>query len=105
VVFAQPSLAGLTTCRLADLACEPVAFELPADNLYHWRLGPRSLFVRAREASAGAFSRYDFATRKLGPGVSLTPSGAGTSIAVSPDESELLVVARGRPGDRSHDRQ
>jgi hypothetical protein len=97
VVFAQPNLAGLTSCRLADLSCEPVAFELPPENLYHWRLGPRSLFVRASEASGGGVARYDFATRSLGAAVSLTPSGAGTSIAVSPDESELLVVREEGP--------
>jgi len=31
------------------------------------------------------------------PAVALTPSGAGTSIAVSPDERELLVVREEGP--------
>jgi DNA-binding winged helix-turn-helix (wHTH) protein/Tol biopolymer transport system component len=97
LVFAQPHLATLTSCRLSNLACEPVALELQPQDLYHWRLGPRSLFMRAREASGGGVLRYDFASRAQSPAATVTPTGAGTSIAVSPDESVLLVVREEGP--------
>ena len=93
VVYAQPQLTTLTSCRLSDLACEQLPLELPPQDLYHWRLGSRSLFMRVRDGVA----RYDFATRRLESVVATVPSGAGTSIAASPDESELLIVREEGP--------
>jgi hypothetical protein len=37
-------------------------------------------------------ARYDFATRKLEESWDAGPSGAGTSIAVSPDESRVVIT-------------
>jgi DNA-binding winged helix-turn-helix (wHTH) protein/Tol biopolymer transport system component len=93
VVYAQPQLTTLTSCRLSDLACEQLPLELPTQDLYHWRLGPRSLFMRVRDGVA----RYDFGSRQLTPVLATIPSGAGTSIAPSPDEREFLIVREQGP--------
>ena len=93
VVFAQPQLSRLTSCRLDTLACAPLAAELAEDGLYHWTLGPRSLYLRLREGGRVAVARYDLASGARVETLDVAPSGAGTSIAVSPDES-VLVIAR-----------
>ena len=93
VVYAQPQLKSLTSCRLSDLACEPLPLELQPYDLYHWRLGSRSLFIRVPEGVA----RYDFGARTLSPVATLMPSGAGVSIAASPDERELLIAREDGP--------
>jgi hypothetical protein len=86
-------LARLTACRLDTLACAPLPVELAEDGLYHWAVGPRSLYLRVREERRVAVARYDLATGARVETLDLAPSGAGTSIAVSPDET-LLVIAR-----------
>lgn len=97
VVYAQPQMAGLTSCRLADFACEPLPVEIGPQDLFHWVLGPRSLYLRGREPGASGIVRYDFATRRQEPASAVRPTGAGTSIAVSPDERALLVVREEGP--------
>ena len=96
-VLAQPQLPALTTCRLDTLACEPLGLELPEADLYHWELGPRSLFVRTRAGGDARIDRFDLASRKVVGSVAFAPSGAGTSLAASPDEAVLLVVREEGP--------
>jgi DNA-binding winged helix-turn-helix (wHTH) protein/dipeptidyl aminopeptidase/acylaminoacyl peptidase len=97
LVYAQPQLARLATCRLDTFACEPMELEVAPGDLFHWSLGPRSLFVRVREEGAPRLARYDFTARRVVQRLALAPSGAGSSIAVSPDESQLLVVREENP--------
>ena len=96
-VLAQPQLRVLTSCRLDTLACEPLPLEVPDADLYHWELGPRSIFLRTQQGGTARVERYDLATRKLGTPVAFFPTGAGTSLAASPDESVLLVVREEGP--------
>ena len=49
--------------------------------------------MRVREERRVAVARFDLATGKRLETLDLAPSGSGTSIAVSPDES-VLVIAR-----------
>jgi DNA-binding winged helix-turn-helix (wHTH) protein len=97
LVFAQPQLARLTACRLQTLACSPLPVELEADALYHWALGPRSLYVRVREAGNVAVAVYDLGTGARTATLPLAPSGAGTSIAVAPDERSVLIAREEGP--------
>jgi Tol biopolymer transport system component len=97
VVFAQPQLAKLTGCRLADLACAPLDVELGPGDLYHWALGPRSLYVRVREGQGFAVARIDLATGRRVATLAAIPGGSGASIAVPPDESALLIAREEGP--------
>jgi DNA-binding winged helix-turn-helix (wHTH) protein/Tol biopolymer transport system component len=96
LVYAQPQLTALTTCGLGDGKCSPLPVELPEQDLYHWALGPRSLYVRAREGGAVVIARYDAAGRRTGT-IAFPPGGVGNSIAVSPDESLLLATREQGP--------
>jgi len=96
-VLAQPQLPQLTRCRLDTLACEPMPLEVNEAELYHWALGPRSIFVRVRGAGGAHLQRRDLATGKTTGTFDFAPTGAGTSIAVSPDESTLVVVREEGP--------
>jgi hypothetical protein len=91
IVFAQPQLTRLTACRLDTLACAPLEAELPAQDLYHWSIGPRSLYLRVREGGRVAIARFDLESGQRLETIAVAPSGAGTSIAPSPDESVLVV--------------
>jgi hypothetical protein len=93
VALAQPQMAVLTLCRLSDLACEPLGMEVSANDLYHWTLGEKSLFVRDGESVA----RYDLATRSRVQSIVAFPSGGGTSLAISPGERELAFIREEGP--------
>ena len=93
VVLAQPDLARLTSCRLADLACEPLDVEIGAADLYHWALGEKSLYRRA----PGGIARHDLATGRVAEVIAAAPSGAGTSIAVGPGDRDLVFVKEEGP--------
>jgi Tol biopolymer transport system component/DNA-binding winged helix-turn-helix (wHTH) protein len=97
LAFLQPQLARLTLCRLDTLACEPAALEIPDADVYHWALGARSVFLRVREQGVARLARYDIAGRAIARSTPFAPSGAGSSIAPSPDESRLLVVREEGP--------
>jgi dipeptidyl aminopeptidase/acylaminoacyl peptidase len=97
IVFMQPQLVTITSCRLATLACEPLGLEIAEADTYHWNLGPRSLFVRRRDEGGASIARFDLASGRFTAKVAFPPSGAGTSIAASPDESTLLVAREEGP--------
>jgi dipeptidyl aminopeptidase/acylaminoacyl peptidase len=97
LVYAQPQLPGLTLCRLDTLACEPLGLDISEVDVYHWLLARRSVYLRHREDDNARLARFDLATRRIAQHWDLTPSGAGASIAVSPDESQLLVAREEGP--------
>lgn len=93
LVFAQPQIKRLTACRLDTLACAPTPVELGEGDLYHWSLGPRSLYVRMQAPGRTVVARYDLATGRQVATLDAAPTGSGTSLAVDPDE-RLLIVTR-----------
>jgi hypothetical protein len=97
LVFAQPQLERLTSCRLADLACEPLPLDVAEADQFHWKLGPRSIFVRSTRGDKPRLERFDLARRAVTQTLAFFPTGTGTSIAPSPDESKLLVVREEGP--------
>jgi len=97
LVFAQPQLASLTACRLDTLACAPLPVELEPDALYHWTLGARSLYVRIREGGAVVLAVHSLDTGVRSATLALAPSGAGSSIAVAPDERAILIAREEGP--------
>ena len=97
LVFAQPQLKRLTACRLDTLACAPTQVELGDGDLYHWAVGPRSLYVRTRAAGNVLVARYDLATGRQVGTLDAAPTGAGVSLAVDPDERLLLVTREEGP--------
>lgn len=97
LVYAQPQLPGLTLCRIDTLACEPVGLEISEVDVYHWTLAARSIYLRHRGGDGARLARFDLATRKIAQTFDFLPSGAGASIAVSPDESRLLVAREEGP--------
>ena len=98
LVFAQPQLTALTQCSLDTLACAPVAdLELRDPEPYHWAVTSRSIFLRVRDTDGKPrLARYDFASRRLEQSWAPGPSGAGQSVAVTPDES-MVIMAREDP--------
>ena len=97
LVFSQPSLPGLTLCRLDTLACEPLGLDISEVDVYHWQLAARSVYLRHRNGEDARLARFDIATRRIAQRFDFEPSGAGASIAVSPDESRLLVAREEGP--------
>jgi hypothetical protein len=71
--------------------------ELEPDALYHWALGPRSLYVRVREGGRIAVAVHDLTTGARAGSLPLAPSGAGSSIAVAPDERALIIAREEGP--------
>jgi DNA-binding winged helix-turn-helix (wHTH) protein/Tol biopolymer transport system component len=97
LVFTQPQLPALTSCRLDTLACEPLGLEISEVDVYHWTLAPRSVYYRRRDGDDVRLARFDLATRKIAQTWDFVPSGAGATIAVAPDESRLLVAREEGP--------
>lgn len=98
LVFSQPQLKALTVCRLETLACEPLGLDISEVDVYHWVLARRSVYLRHRRGDGDvALARFDLATRRIAERWDFVPSGAGASIAVSPDESRLLVAREEGP--------
>ena len=94
VVLAQPQMPLLTSCRLSDLACEPLDVTVTIPELYHWTLGERSIFLRGPD---GRVARYDLATRRVVSTLEALPSGGGTSLAASPGEREIAFIREEGP--------
>ena len=97
LVYVQPQLSALTACRMPWLACAPIAAELAPGDLFHWSLGPRSLYVRRREGGRDVLQRIDLATGKAVDAVTLPPGGFTGTLTVSPDESTLIVAREEGP--------
>ena len=99
LVFTQPNLKVLTSCRLDTLACEPLpGLSLGDFDHDYWAVGPRSIFLRIVGADGKLrLARYDLETRKLTQSWDLAPNANGASIAISPDESRVAVVREEPP--------
>jgi hypothetical protein len=97
IAFMQPQLAKVTLCQLDTLACAPLPIEIAETGLYHWALGERSLYARAGVDNTIRLARLELATGRIAQTWNIAPSGAGTSIAVSPDERKIIVAQEEGP--------
>jgi Tol biopolymer transport system component/DNA-binding winged helix-turn-helix (wHTH) protein len=99
LVFTQPNLKTLTSCRLDTLACEPLpGLSIGDFDHDHWAVGPRSVFLRVVNAEGKLrLARYDLDSRRLTQSWDLAPNANGASIAISPDESRVAIVREEPP--------
>ena len=97
LAYTEPQLSRITLCRLDTMACEPLPEEVHPANAYHWILSARSLWLRRPVQGAAGLARLDLATRQVTGEWNFFPSGSGGSIAVSPDESQVLVTREEGP--------
>ena len=97
LVYAQPQLPGLTMCRTDTLSCEPLGLDVPPGDVFHWTLTAHAVYLRIRDGSTAHLARFDLATRRITRTWDIEPSGVGSSIAVAPDESRMLVAREEGP--------
>jgi uncharacterized protein YbaR (Trm112 family) len=99
LVFTQPNLKVLTSCRLDTLACEPLPGLAMGDFDHdYWAVGPRSIFLRVfNNDGKPRLARYDLESRKLTQSWDLAPNANGASIAIAPDESRVAIVREEPP--------
>ena len=96
IAFMQPQLAGVTLCELATMRCEPLPIALDESNRFDWTLAADALWHRAG-TTPGEVRRFDLARRAVTWRGAFAPTGAGLSLAVSPDGRELLVQRESPP--------
>ena len=92
LVFQQPQLEGLTTCDIATLRCEPLALPIGEAARFDWALGEKALYFPRDENGVRLLARYGLAERRVTWATPFTPTGSGTSVAPSPDDSALVVM-------------
>jgi Tol biopolymer transport system component/DNA-binding winged helix-turn-helix (wHTH) protein len=97
LVYSQPQLNGLTACRIDTLSCEPLGLDIAASDLFHWTLAARAVYLRVSHGERGRLARFDLARRAITRTWEIEPSGVGSSIAVAPDESRMLVAREEGP--------
>jgi Tol biopolymer transport system component/DNA-binding winged helix-turn-helix (wHTH) protein len=93
LVFTQPGMTGATSCRLADLTCEPLDIALDDATRHDWMLAGRSIYFPVRGPGTRLLARFDLEEGRLAWRRDFAPTAFGLALAASPDES-LLVVAR-----------
>jgi hypothetical protein len=96
IAFMQPQLAGVTLCELATMRCEPLPIALDESNRFDWTLAADAVWHRAG-TTPDEVLRFDLARRAVTWRGAFAPTGAGLSLAVSPDGRELLVQRESPP--------
>ena len=97
LVYTLPQLEGATRCDLTSLHCTPLHIALNDNVRFDWTVSRDAIwYLGSDETGRRALLRHDLAT-----GITSThdfaPSGAGTSLAVSPDGTRLVVVREAPP--------
>jgi DNA-binding winged helix-turn-helix (wHTH) protein/Tol biopolymer transport system component len=92
LVFLQPHLPGLTSCEIATLRCEPLDLPVDEDTRFDWALGEKALYFPRLENGVQQLARYGFAEKRVTWTMPYAPTGAGTSIAPSPDDATLVLM-------------
>lgn len=93
LVFTQPGMTGATSCRLADLTCEPLDIALDDASRHDWLLAGRSIYFPVRGPGTRLLARFDLEEGRLAWRRDFAPTAFGLALAANPDES-LLLVAR-----------
>lgn len=96
LVYTRPGLPGATSCRLADLTCEPLDIALDDATRFDWLLAERSIYFLVRGPGVRQLARFDLAEGRLAWRRDFAPTAQGLALAASPDES-VLLVAREEP--------
>ncbi len=99
LVYTLPQLSGATLCDIDTLNCGPLKIALNDANRFDWTLTQDAIwYVDVDPAAAGKriLHRYDLATGRISRH-DFAPSGAGTSLAVSPDGTRLIVMQEAPP--------
>ncbi len=97
LVYTLPQLTGATGCELDTLRCTPLKIDLNDDNRFDWTLAKDAIWYLGQGPTGKrALLRHDLATGRTDHH-DFAPSGAGTSLAASPDGKQLIVVQEAPP--------
>jgi dipeptidyl aminopeptidase/acylaminoacyl peptidase len=87
----------ITLCELPALKCAPAGVSGLGTGIVGWTLGRDALWIRmGRMDQAGELLRFDLAQRKVTRRMSVGPTAIGANVAVSPDESQVVVAVQER---------
>ena len=92
LVFAQPQLRGLTSCRMPELACQPIDIPIADVNRFAWTLGEKSVFFLQPGDTTNSLARFDLRSGRITRQWDFAPSAFGGSVAVSPAEDAVIVT-------------
>jgi DNA-binding winged helix-turn-helix (wHTH) protein/Tol biopolymer transport system component len=92
LVFLQPQLAGLTTCELATLRCEPLGLPVDEGTRFDWALGDKAIYYPRLENGAWQLARYGLAEKRVTWTTPFVPTGSGTSVAPRHDDTALVLM-------------
>lgn len=92
IAFAQPQIRGLTSCNLADLACEALPLPISESTMGAWTLGAGSVWFLDTSAMPATLARYDLAAGRVTLRSASSPMAYGRTIAVSPDGGKVLLA-------------
>jgi dipeptidyl aminopeptidase/acylaminoacyl peptidase len=99
LVYTLPQLSGATRCDIDTLSCAPLKIALNDANRFDWTLAKDAIwYLDVEPAATGrrALHRIDLASGRISRH-DFAPSGAGTSLAVSPDGTKLIVMQEAPP--------
>jgi DNA-binding beta-propeller fold protein YncE len=97
LVYTLPQLTGATRCTLDTLRCTPLRIELNDENRFDWTLAKDAIWFLGRNAEGKrALNRYDLASGQVASH-GFAPTGSGTSLSVSPDGKQMIVLQEEPP--------
>ena len=97
LVYTLPQSTGATRCELETLRCTPIKIELGDDNRFDWALARDAIWFLGRNPEGKrALNRYELTSGKIASH-GFAPTGAGTSLAVSPDGKQMIVLQEEAP--------
>ena len=92
-----PQLVGATHCMLDTMRCTPLKVALSDSNRFDWALASEAIWFRDRDAAGQPrLVKHDLRTGQVAS-FDFAPSGAGSSIAISPDGKRLIVMREAPP--------
>ncbi|APV49675.1 hypothetical protein BWI17_08280 [Betaproteobacteria bacterium GR16-43] len=92
LVFAQPQLKGLTSCRMPELACQQVDIYIGDFNRFAWALGERSVYFLQPGDTRNSLARFDLTLGHVTRTWDFAPTAFGGSVAVSQAEDAVIVT-------------
>ncbi len=97
LVYTLPQVFGATRCELDTLKCTPLKIALNDENRFDWTLARDAIWFHGSNIEGKrALNRYDLASGII-VSHGFAPSGAGASLAVSPDSKQMIVLQEEPP--------